>query len=118
MSKDLQTIDMSNAKRIPIGIGKTQRKIMQILEKEGKEWGTKGMMGIENLTSKVYYPDLRGATLWMGDDYPITKSQINTVRRAVRALEKRGLVKTRITPVESKKGIRHWKVVGILSDKY
>ena len=100
--------------RLHPGIGKTQRKIMDILEEEGKTWG---MMGIEHLTAKVYYPDLRGATIWMGDEYPITKSQINTVRRAVQALGKRGLVKTRIKAVKSPKGIRYWKLVGILSDK-
>ncbi len=104
--------------RIYPGLGKTQSRIMQILEEEGKAWGTKGMMGIENLTSKVYYPDLRGATMWMGDEYPITKSQYNNVHRAVRALEKRGLVKTNIVPLESLKGIRYRKTVGILPDKY
>lgn len=102
-------------KRIHPGIGKTQKKIMDILEGEVRTWG---WMPIDDLTAKVYHPDLREATMWMGDEYPITKSQINTVRRAVTALGKRGLVKTMITPVESRKGIRYWKVVGILSDKY
>lgn len=115
MNKNLQTIDMSNVKWIHPGIGKTQSKILDILEDEVRTWG---WMGIENLTSKVYYPDLRGATLWDADEYPTTKSQINSVRRAVKALGKRGLVNTMITPVESPKGIRYWRVVGILSDKY
>lgn len=98
-------------RRIHPGIGKTQRKIMDILEErieKKRQW-----IGIENLTSKVYYPDLRGATLWMGDEYPITKSQINTVRRAVRALEKRGLVKTEKPSIPSSRGWRPCKVVGL-----
>ena len=115
MNKDLQTINMSKVRWFYPGIGKTQRKIMDILEDEVRTWG---WMGIDNLTSKVYHSDLRGATMWDGNEYPITKSQINSVRRAVKALGKRGLVKTMITPVESPKGIRYWRVVGILSDKY
>lgn len=115
MNKDLQTIDMSNVRWFHPGLGKTQSKIMDILEDEVRTWG---WMGIDNLTSKVYHSDLRGDTMWDGNKYPITKSQINTVRRAVGALSKRGLVKTVITPVESPKGIRYMKVIGILSDKY
>lgn len=123
MSKDLPVIDMSNAKRIHIGLGKIQSRIMRIMEEEVKTWGmemegpTWELMDIEDLTSKVYYSDLRGVTTWMGDEYPITKSQINTVRRAVGRLEKRGLVTTAITFVESPKG-NSKLLVGILSDKY
>lgn len=113
MSKDSHAMEVKWIRIYP-GIGKTQKKIMDILEDEVKTWG---WMGIENLTSKVYYSDLRGATMWMGDEYPITRSQINTVRRAVKTLGKRGLVNTMITPVESLKGVRYWKVVGIISDK-
>lgn len=115
MNKDLQTIDMSNVRWFHPGLGKTQSKIMDILAEEEKTWG---WMPIGDLTSKVYHPDLRGATMWDGSEYPITKSQIKSVRRAVKALGKRGLVKEIITPVESRKGIRYWKVIGILSDKY
>ncbi len=114
MSKDLKTIDMSNVRWIHPRLGKIQSRIMQILEEEVKTWG---WMRIEDLTYKVYHPDLRGETMWMGDEYPITKSQINTVRRAVKTLQmRRGLIKnTMITPVKSAKGIRYRRVVGILS---
>ena len=115
MNKDLQTIDMSNVRWFHPGLGKTQSKIMDILEDKGKTWER---IPIDELTAKVYHPDLRRATTWTMEDYPITRSQINSVRRAVKALGKRGLVNTMITPVESPKGIRYWKVVGILSDKY
>ena len=114
MNKDLQTMEVKWI-RIHPGLGKTQSKIMDILEEETKTWGD---MGIEHLTAKVYYPDLHGDTMWMEDDCPITKSQINTVRRAVKALEKRGLVKTMIKPIATLAGYRQMKVVGILSDKY
>jgi len=119
MSKDLQTVDMSNAKRIHKRLGKIQRRIMRIMEEEEKKWGmevegpTYELMDIEDLIAKVYYPDLRGVTMWMGDDYPVTRSQINTVYRAVKALEKRGLVITADTFVDSP----NWKqLVGILQD--
>ena len=115
MSKELRTMEF-NFRRIHPGLGKTQSKIMDILEDELETWG---MIGIYDLASKVYYPDLRGATEWMYDKYPVTKSQINTVRRAVKALKKRSLVKRiLVTPVKSSKGIRYRKVVGIVSDKY
>ncbi len=119
MSKDLQTIDMSNAKRIHKGLGKIQRKIMRIRKEEVKTWSMEvegpvwDLMDIEDLIAKVYYPDLRGVTMWMGDDYPITNSQYNNVYRAVKALEKRGLVTTATSCAESP----NWKfLVGILSD--
>jgi len=114
MSKDLQTMKF-NFKRIHPGLGKTQSKIMDVLEEEGKIWGG---MPIQFLTAKVYHSDLRGATMWMGDEYPIAKSQLNSVRRAVKSLEKRGLVKTDISSIESSKGRRRCKVVGIISERY
>jgi len=93
---------------------KTKEKIMDILKDEDKTWGG---IPIGCLTSKVYHPDLRGATMWMGDEYPITRSQINTVRRTVGELEQRGLVKTMLKPVGTRAGYRHMKVVGIPSEE-
>ena len=110
MNKDLQTIDMSNVKWIHPGIGKTQKRILDILEEEGKIWE---WIPIQFLTAKVYHSDLRGDTMWMSDVYPIAKSQLNSVRRAVKSLEKRGLVKTDISSIQSSKGWRFCKVVEI-----
>jgi hypothetical protein len=115
MNKDSQTIDISNVRWFHPGLGKTQSKIMDILENKAKTWG---WIPIYNLTAKVYWSELCGDIMWDGNEYPITKSQLNSVRRAVKALEKRGLVKTMIIPVGTPKGIRYMKVVGILSDKY
>lgn len=114
MSKDLQTIDMEfKFRRIPIGLGKTQSKIMDILveyEARTLEWTP-----IDELTAKVYHPDLHRATEWIMEDYPITRSQINTVHRAVKSLEKGGLVKTMIRPVGTRAGWRHMKAIGIIT---
>ncbi len=113
MSKDLQTIDMELKFRwIPIGLGKTQRKIMDILEYEARKWE---WTPIDELTSKIYHPDLREATGWTMEDYPITRSQINTVHRAVKSLEKRGLVKTIIRPIGTRAGWRNMKAIGIIT---
>ena len=108
MSKDLQTIDMSNAKRIPIGVGETQRKILNILEQ--KEEPT--MLGIAVLATRVYHPER-----YSKNHYHYTKSEYSSMHRAVRSLERRGLVKTEIVPItgfKGKKGKRvHLKVVGL-----
>ena len=112
MSKDLQNMEFKWI-RIHPGLGKTQSKIMDILEEELKTWGR---MGIDDLTAKVYHPDLRGVTLWMGDEFSVTSSQISTVRRAVKALKKRGLVKHIM--LSGGKGIRGLKLSDVLSDKF
>jgi hypothetical protein len=114
MSKDLQNMEFNFRSFYP-GLGKTQSKIMKILEEESKTWGG---IPIDCLTAKVYYPDLRGATMWDGNEYITTKSQINTIHIAVKALEKRCLVETRHKPVGTRAGLRHMKLVSIPSDKY
>ncbi len=113
MNKDLQTIDMSNVRWIHPGIGKTQSKILDILEDELETWGR---MGIDDLTAKVYHPELRGVTLWKGDEFSVTSSQISTVRRAIKALKKRCLIKHIM--LSGGKGIRGLKLSDVLSDKY
>ena len=95
MNKDLQTIDMSNVRWIHPGLGKTQRKILGILKEESKRWE---FIPMDELTAKVYHPDLRRVNTWTMEDYPITRSQTETVRKAVKALKKRGLVKKEVWP--------------------
>lgn len=108
MSKDSQTMEVKWIRIYP-GLGKTQYAIKNILEDEGKIWE---WIPIENLTAKVYYPDLRGDAKWMWEDYPVTRSQTNTVHRAVKSLEKIGLVKTMKSPVWTRVGFRNMTVVG------
>lgn len=103
-------------KRIYPALGKVQLAIMRVAEEEiEKTWP---WMGIESLTSKVYYPALRGVTMWMGDEYPITRSQRNSVRRAVKSLARRGLVNARLSPITSRKGTLRWELLGIVSKGY
>ena len=102
--------ELFNFARIHFGLGKIQQKIMDILEEEGTEWA---IMDNDSLTSKVYYPDLHGIKLWSGKDYPVTRSQLNTVRKSVKALERRGLVKTEVIFFMSNNGARYGKGVSL-----
>lgn len=104
-----------NFTRIHFGLGKTQQKIMDILEEERTGWA---IMDNDSLTSKVYYPDLRGVKLWKGKDYPVTRSQLNTVRKSVKALERRGLVKTEVIFFMSNNGARYGKGVSIVTKHF
>ena len=93
MNKDLQTINMSNVRWIHPGLGKTQSKIMDILEKT-KELG--GHIGMKLLAYLVYQPELDFSEMRGSAENPATRSQLNSVYRAVRSLKKRGLVWTDI----------------------
>lgn len=86
MSKDLKNIDVSDAKRKPIGLGKTQRKIMDILEKLNGDNIT-----MKPLAYRVYHPELDFSEMSIHFKYPVTRSQLNSVRRAVKILKKRDL---------------------------
>lgn len=88
-------------KKIRPGLGKTQRGIMNILEKHkerNKELGYDGELGgnmdTKPLASLVYNPELDLSKMPRGPVYPITRSQFNSVHRAAKTLEKRGLVRT------------------------
>ena len=87
MKKDSQTIDISNVRWFHPGLGKTQRKIMDILEK------LKGdNITLKPLVYQVYHPELDLSEMKSSGEYPVTRSQLNSVRRAVKILKKRGLV--------------------------
>lgn len=107
MSKDLQTIDVSSAKTIPIGLGKTQQRIMNFL---GANEDT--MFGIAIIATQVYNPPYKE------NYYNYTKSQYHNIQRAVRALEKRGLLRTQLVPIKGKRYRRNYKVVGIKSENF
>ena len=92
MSKDLHTMEVKWI-RIHPGLGKTQKKIMEILEKQ-KEFG--GHIGMKLLVYLVYQPELDFSEMRGSAENPATRSQLNSVRRAVRSLKKRGLVWTDI----------------------
>lgn len=108
MSKDLQTIDMSNAKRIPIGLGRIQRRIMNFLQAHEDT-----MYGISILATHVYNPPYKE-----GQFNYYTKGQYHNIHRAVSALEKRGLVKTQLVPIKRERCRRDYKVVGTRSENF
>jgi len=95
-------------KRLHPGLGETQRKILDILEQKEKPT----MLGIAVLATRVYHPER-----YSKDHYHYTKNEYNSTHRAVRSLERRGLVKTEIIPITGFKGKRvNLKTVGLLEE--
>jgi len=95
-------------RRIHPGLGETQRKILDILEQKEKPT----MLGIAVLATRVYHPER-----YSKDHYHYTKNEYSSTHRAVRSLERRGLVKTEILPIDGFKGKRvNLKTVGLLEE--
>lgn len=83
------------------GLGKTQHRIMDILD--NIEHDVKIRLYLPDPPSvtrgsiplSVIYPELKDITGYYSvSDYPVTKSQVGNVYRAIRALKRRGLVET------------------------
>ena len=78
------------------GLGRTQRAILEVLEDRG------GWESLQALAAKVYHPERwewKGKIYFAedpsGGGYQTTRSEYTATHRAVKALEKRGLVETR-----------------------
>lgn len=83
------------------GLGKIQRVIMEILDTIEHDEQIKRYLpdpyGVTrgSIPLSVVYPELKNITGYYSlSDYPVTKSQVGNVYRAIRALERRGLVET------------------------
>ena len=94
-----------NFKRVHFGLGKTQQKILDILGDTQRD-----MLGIKVLATRVYHPELERSC---DEGYNYTKSQYNSVSRAVRSLEESGLVRTDTIPIRQNGRQVNVKVVGL-----
>ncbi len=88
-------------KEPPSGLGKTQRRIMEILDNIEHDMQIRPYLpdpyGVTraSIPFSVVYPELKDITGYYSvSDYPVTKSQVGNVYRAIRALKRRGLVDT------------------------
>jgi len=88
-------------KRLHPGLGETQRKILDILEQKEKPT----MLGIAVLATRVYHPER-----YSKDHYHYTKNEYNSTHRAVRSLERRGLVRTELVPISGFRGKKDKRV--------
>jgi len=97
------------------GLGKTQKKILRILKASKQPW-----VGLHILIIKTYHPaQLDGSKGYL--DWSYRESERKTIWESVNALERKGLVKTRIRrrkEIELKKrfgGIQWWLEVALIN---
>jgi len=107
-------------------LGRTQRKILSTLERikreEKKEW-----VSVNILIIMTYHPwqiDPRHKD-YKGKDWSYSPTEHTTILRAVRGLERRGLVETRIVKVGKDTeygprwgGVTRWKEVRFVMESH
>ncbi len=101
------------------GLGRIQKRILELLRSEEREW-----VGLNTLIVKTYHPlqlDRKEAEKRGYWDWSFTDVERKTTWRSVKALERRGLVCTRIRDIDEGRighsfgGLRRWMEVKILN---
>lgn len=101
------------------GLGRIQKAILRILKSEEREW-----VGLNTIIVKTYHPeqlDREKARERGYYDWSFTDTERKIAYRSVKALERRGLVKTRIRDIDEGRightfgGLRRWMEVKILN---
>ncbi len=101
-----------NFKRVRFGFGRIQRRILGDLEDTQRD-----MLGLKVLTCQIYHSESGQLCDGCDGPYVYTKSQYNSVSRAIKSLERSKLLRTDIIPVQENGRQVNVKVVGFPKTK-